>query len=287
MYAIVFSILSYIGWGSGDIFAAIGSRKIGGTSFAVWSIIVGLILSAFYAPFAPGGFAGVPFWIILLNILLAFLITGAWFTFNKALEIGNASLVGAIGASFAPLVVVLSTVFLGESITVRQILAIVIIFTGLILSVVDFKTIFKRSTYNKGVLLALLTMLLWGIYFTFIKIPINHMGWFWPSMVSLSFGPLMLVYFKIKKVKIESPLKHKALPAIITSSILATVGSFSFSLAVSKGLTSIVAPIAGSYPTLYVFLAFLIFKDKITKQQLIGIIVTVLGIVLLSVLGST
>jgi uncharacterized membrane protein len=48
------------------------------------------------------------------------------------------------------------------------------------------------------------------------------------------------------------------------------------------GAAAIVAPIAGAYPTLFVFLSRFVFKDRLTKQQGFGIVVTLVGIVLLA-----
>ena len=67
--------------------------------------------------------------------------------------------------------------------------------------------------------------------------------------------------------------------------MLVRVAEFSYNLGISKGLVTIVAPIAGANPTLFVVLAFLFLKDPITKQQIIGIITTLIGIALLSFLS--
>ena len=65
------------------------------------------------------------------------------------------------------------------------------------------------------------------------------------------------------------------------------MGTITFNYAISNGANiAIIAPIASAYPTLYVLLAFLIFKDKITKQQILGIIITLAGIVSLAALSA-
>lgn len=61
-----------------------------------------------------------------------------------------------------------------------------------------------------------------------------------------------------------------------------TIGSFGFNFGIEKGLSAIVAPIAGAYPALFALLAFIIFKDPITNQQKIGMIITLCGIILLA-----
>lgn len=61
------------------------------------------------------------------------------------------------------------------------------------------------------------------------------------------------------------------------------VSEMTFNVGISKGYTSIVAPIAGANPVLFVILATFVFKDPITKQQAAGVILTLLGVILLSI----
>ena len=90
---------------------------------------------------------------------------------------------------------------------------------------------------------------------------------------------------RIKKIPLVSPLKTKTLLPILGSTISLRIGDIIFNLGLHSGLAKIVAPIAGAYPVLFVILAFFVFKDPIKKQQMIGIVVTLLGIVLLSIIS--
>ena len=69
---------------------------------------------------------------------------------------------------------------------------------------------------------------------------------------------------------------------MILVSILENIAFVFFYEGLRVGNASVVAPIAGSSVTLFVLLAFLIFKDKISQQQIFGIVTTLVGIVLLS-----
>jgi len=86
-----------------------------------------------------------------------------------------------------------------------------------------------------------------------------------------------------RKIPLIKPTGKGVIFPVIANSILLTVAEFSFNSAMGRGLTAIVAPIAGSYPTLFVVLAFLVFKDPIKKQQVVGIITTLVGIIFLSI----
>ncbi len=284
MQAIIFAFISYLGWGIGDIFGIIATRKIGGYSTTFWYLFFSLIFLVPFGIFFIPQLSNFSPMVFVLNVILGVIGLAGLVIFYEGLRIGNASLVGTIAASFTAVTVVLSIIFLGERITVFQAFAIVTIFLGIIISTLDFKEVKSKEVFkNKGVLLALVAMILWGIYWTFIKIPIREVGWFWPGFIAITVFPVLFPFMLIRKIKLENPLKKQALTSVVFNAILLTGAALMFNYAIGRGLTAIVAPIAGSYPTLFVILAFFIFKDKITKQQVLGIVTTLVGIVLLSI----
>lgn len=284
MQAIIFALIAYLGWGIGDIFGTIAVRKIGSYSTALWRFILGIILFSFYAPFALDSLKNLSFYLLSINIIIGIIGIVGLLCFYEGLRKSNPSLVGTIYAAFAAWVVIFSVIFLKEPITISQISSIAIIFLGLFLCTLDFKQIKRgKKIIDAGVIFAIIAMFSHGIYFTFIKIPVQALGWYWPAMISLLMFPLLLIFMKIRNIPLIKPTHKGVLFPVIANSILLTVAELSFNSAIGRGLTAIVAPIAGSYPTLFVVLAFLIFKDPIKKQQIVGIITTLVGIVLLSI----
>lgn len=288
MPAIFFAIISYFGWGVGDVFGTAATRKIGPYSATFWFLIIqGLIFSVFTFSFFPN-LANYSPAILLFNIILGVIATAGLVAFYEGLRIGSASLVGTVSSSFVAPVVILSIIFFKEAISQQQALAIVIIFFGLIFSSLDFDELKKRNfRVGKEIILSVVAMVCWAIFWTFIKIPIREVGWFWPGYIStISSIPAMYIYIKLKKFKITGINHKKAFLPIFFNAALLGGGSLSFNYALQKGLAAVVAPIAGSYPTLFAVLAYLAFRDKITKLQIAGISVTLLGIIILSVAST-
>lgn len=284
MPAIFFALVSYFGWGVGDIFGTIAVRKIGSYSTALWRFILGIILLSFYTPFVFDNLKNITPSLLLLNIIIGIIGIVGLVCFYEGLRIASPSLVATIYAAFAAWVVIFSLIFLQETISVHQIISIVVIFLGLFLCTIDFSAIkVGKKIFNRGILLAIIAMFSHGIYFTFIKIPVRELGWFWPAIISLLMFPLLLLFMRARRIKLIKPTYKGVLLPVIVNSIFLTAAELSFNSAIGKGLTAIVAPIAGSYPTIFVVLAFLIFKDPITKQQIVGIVTTLIGIVLLSI----
>ena len=286
MVAIIFALVAFVGWGTADIFGGLVARKIGGYSSAVWSYIISLILASFYIPFALPQLNNLTLETIIWLIVLTPIGVIPLITLYEGIKVGNASLVGTIAGSFGGLVVILSVLFLGEKINVAQTISIITIFIGLILSSLDFKTIkAKQFLSDKGIPFALMSLAAWGFYFTFVKIPIRTIGWFWPAYLSWWGFPLVFLFMKVKSIKVEFPHDRKLILFMLINGTILTAALFGFNLASSTGQTSIVAPIASSYPALFAVIAYFAFKDRLSKQQIFGVIITLAGILLLSVIS--
>lgn len=286
MTALIFALVAYLGWGVGDIFGTIAARKLDAYSTVFWRVLLALLVFSLYIPFAYGQMANLTWHTLLINIAVCIAGIIGLIAFYEGLRIGNASVVGTISAAFIAVTVIMSVLFLGEKITLYQLLAIVVIFAGVILTGLDFKELRenKSPAMNKSIWLAIVAMIFWGIYYTFIKIPVREVGWFFPELITLLLAiPIALFMMKFKKTKLIIPDKTTWVP-VLGNSLLLSISDFAYNYAVSKGMVAIVAPIAGSYPTLFVLLASLIFKDPITTQQKIGIAVTLIGIVSISFL---
>ncbi len=283
MIVIIFAFVSLIGWGVGDVFQTYASRKIGAYNASFYGYFFGGLLATLYIPFALASWKYFSAPMLLLTILLSVVQLLSFLAYNEGLKIGNSSLVGTIAGAFTAVVVILSLIFLGEKLSAQQLVSIIVIFTGLFLSSINFSDLkIRKSIINKGTIFALLAMAGWAIYFTFIKIPIREAGFFWPSYVTSVVGALFFVVFGLRRIKVPKLSYLSGFPAVFLSSALLTIGSFSFNFGISRSLSSIVAPIAGAYPALFALLAFLIFKDPITGQQKTGMVIVLLGVILLS-----
>jgi len=284
--AILFALIAFVGWGTADIFGGFVARKIGGYSSAVLSYVLSIILATLYIPFALQELNNITLSTIIWLLILTPIGVIPLITLYEGIKVGNASLNGTIAGSFGGLVVILSVIFLGEKISSVQIVSILIILAGLILSSLDFKTLkAKQFLTDKGIPYAIISLITWGIYFTFVKIPIRDIGWFWPAYLSWWGFPIVLIFMKMKSIKLIFPKDGKLIKLMLVNGLLLTAALFAYNLAASKGQTAIVAPIASSYPALFAVLAYFVFKDRLSKQQIIGVIVTLFGIISLSLMS--
>lgn len=270
MQGFLFGLVPFFGWGVGDIFGALVSRKIGVYATTVWVFIGSFVILTIYAFFV--GFdqliTGLTLPLFLLNLLLGFFYVSGNFSLNEAFTRTNPSLAGTINAAFPALVLVLSVLFFNDPITLLHIIVIAIIFSGVFLCTFDFGILkLKTPLVNTGLFFALYAMVSFAIVFTFLRVITDKIGWFWPLYIALLPSFILFLGMGIKKIPLVNPLKTKVLFPILASTCLLRIGDIAFNLGLHAGLAKIVAPVAGAYPTLFVILAFFIFKDPIKKTS--------------------
>lgn len=129
MEAIIFALISYFGWGSGDIFGTISSRKIGAYSTTFWVFAIAVILFSFYIPFAWNDLVKLNFGLFITLVMLGFLYIAGNISFNEAVRISNAPIAGSYPTFF----VVLAFFVFKDPITRQQILGIITTLLGIIL----------------------------------------------------------------------------------------------------------------------------------------------------------
>lgn len=285
--AVFFALLALIGWGVGDVFITIASRRAGNIPTLFWSQVISIILTSLYIPFA-GSITDA--WMFLFALVLGLSLSWGTLFYFRALEIGNAQLAGTIGGSFVLPVVLLSVIFFGESLSFLQIVGIILILAGLILASFDLGQLKNKKIReifsDRGAKYAFLAMIVWGIYYAVIRLPVESIGWFWSSYPANLFFVFLLIFGKIKRSALKIFTDKKTLLAIVIFSVLINIAHFSYNLGILSGFTSVVAPIAGSYSVLFVILSRFVFKEPLTKQQKAGVVSSLLGIVLISFASS-
>lgn len=142
--AILLALITYFGWGSGDVFGVYATRKIGAYLTTVYVFIFGFLVASLYVPFALGDLYKITLGLFLLNVAFGVAILFGNFLLNEAFKRSNASVVGVIVQSFPAIVLLLSALIFKDTITSKQIVWIAFIFSGMVLCTVNF------SDFRKG-----------------------------------------------------------------------------------------------------------------------------------------
>ena len=276
-------------------------------SYAVSDVANGLILrrdsplkvSVWVAIFAPAIFF-VPLVVFfrdelgrltVLNTLIMLSISTlgltAYFCFLTGMKRAGVTLTGVITGSFPAVATVAALVFFGERISGLQGAAIAVIIAGVLLSSLqgNVRTLL-RDIHQSSLFWAFAASLLFGLFFALVRIPVQRIGYFLPAYAGNLIGvPLYVLIARAlgERDVLKRPKLMLPIAGIATMQIGATI---LYAYALTKGKTAIVAPIAGSYPAVFVVLAYFILRERITRVQYLGVVTAVVGIVGLSVLSS-
>ena len=287
LIAILLALLAYFGWATADTISIRLFRRNNPSIITVVGGIYRLALWLVLLPLFINQIKQITLRPLVFNLLAGFSSGLGLYFFGKATKTANSSLVTAISGGWGVSALILSVIFLKEKITLLQWLAIILTFVGLYFATFSpnwFKN--KKIFSQKGLIYALFAFLLWGFCGAFLKIPARSYGWYWTSVIMLI--PYMLVILtETKRIKLKDLfhiVDYKYLLLMVLFIALADMGyNGSFSVGGSAAITG---TIGGSYATGSTLLTYLVYREKITKRQLLGIILSLTGVVLVSYFTS-
>lgn len=222
---------------------------------------------------------------IFFSLILAGITGALAFVFiNKAFKEGKASINSPIISTWGMITAVLGFILLNEDFYLAKGVSILLIVIGIFISSIDIKTILKSKSLRliDGVKWSVLAALNLGISFFTITYFASDNHWYSVSLITRFWT--VVTYLVMAKSTHKPVLTYfNNIPLLLFFAILVDVVSF---LMMSIGYTTsepgVVSVITSASPAITIILSFLILKEKITKQQLFGVIVVIAGIILLA-----
>ena len=283
---IIAGFLSMVFWGTAIFLAAIASRKLGNVLTLFWMQFFGFLVGLL---FFLVNFNSFTFTLVSQNVSLlvvvAVLQVVAYLSFYRGLEKAEVSLVGPVGAAWGLVVALLGVVFLKESLSTSQVLAIGMIVVGIVMLSVNISDLVKSKKVNflVGVKEGVMAMLGWGISLFLLVFATKELGWFLPAFIFRFFVLLLLVGYILFSKSVFIPKSTKfPLKLLLLIGLFDIGGFFSYSFGVSGTQASIVAPIGSAFALVSVLLAKVFLKEKIYRNKMVGILAIVGGLVLIS-----
>lgn len=287
--AIIAGLGGMLGWGSADFFAKKTIDKIGSVVTLVWGHLFGTLLFVLIALFQLillGKLIEIPtnpvVWLGLLffGTLQMIVYWLAYQGFGK----GQIAVLNPVFASFSGIVAFVSIVFLGEATSTVKLLALIVIFAGVILLGLDLKGLRSKSLNFvpglKEVALAALLAAVWTLgWDKFVG------GKDWLAYALFMYAFLTLTAFVISKfLRLKlSGAKSNLWIFIVGIGLGETIAYSAISLGYSATtLTSVVTLISGAFSLPTIILARVFLKEKVTTAQTIGSIIVIAGIIILS-----
>ena len=219
----------------------------------------------------------------ILFLVLSGLSTGAsWLCYFRALQKGNINKVVPIDKSSTVLTIILATIFLGESITLYKTLGIIAVGLGTLMMIEKKDT--ENKTEEKGWLFyAILSAVFASLTSILGKVGIegveSNLGTAIRTVVVIVMSFVMVsVTGKVKDIK---RIDKKELAFILLSGLSTGASWLFYYRALQDGEASIVVPIDKLSILVTIAFSYFVFKEKLGKKALIGLILIVIGTLVL------
>ncbi len=262
-----------------------------GTHVSAFLYVLVSLIPVLIATMIIGIYSISPFGIETAVVAGVFLAVGFIFGF-KALSTENLSSVSALQEIMPALLLLFGLFILGERINQVQSAGIIIIALGTLMTIIT-----EKLEINTRMIPAILAVVSWAIYWMIISYSVISAKTFaLPILISRVISlPVTLIYLLSDRDAVSSlaslPSRIRTNRTAAVLLILVSIASFAdasgdtiFGITSGSSVLAIGAALVALQPMVVSFLAFVIYKDKLTRMQLIGLLVMLVGALILSVL---
>jgi drug/metabolite transporter (DMT)-like permease len=226
---------------------------------------------------------------VLLDLVVGALNVLGLILLYRAFSIGNMSLTAPIAGSFPIFTILLGFIILGQGIGFEKGIAIAIVIFGVILSGVspgpkgssNSGQVQKRRN-SSGVFSALFASILFGAAYLGLNYGVSYFG----SVLSVWFVRIGAVlfcfpFFLLTMKKLVLP-KYGAWKWLLAMAVLDSGGFTALTLGYiySGNSPAIVTTLSSLLGAVTMILATTIYKDKLSKIQIVGIVILFLGVII-------
>jgi len=223
--------------------------------------------------------------IALLSGFIGIAVADTWYL--RALSLMGASRTGIVASLLSPFVILLSFLFLGESLRGWQIAGFALVMAGILL--VNWRE-HRRSVdsehIRKGIAYGIGAVFLMAVGIVMVKEILETRPFMWTAQIRMAGGLAgMLIYMVLRgrtaavKRNFARPLPWKL---IIIASVLSTYLSMIMWLAGYKLIPASVASVLNESANAWiVFLAWLLLGELIGLRKLVGLALTSAGVIIM------
>jgi drug/metabolite transporter (DMT)-like permease len=282
LLSILFGLTAALGWGAGDFTGGLASRKTGAYRAVFYSEAIGIIFLLIVVKVSGESLPDQRVW--LLAMLAGALGTVGLMMLYHAMTLGLMSIATPVSALLAASLPVLVGIFKEG---IPQLLTVIgfgfALFAVWMISQGESGMTDKlRIAHFSALKLPLLAGIGFGLYFVLMHEATSSGATIWPMVASRSGGMILVTaYMFIARVswKVED---RSAWPMLTINGILDISGNVFFILAGQLGRMDVAAVLSSLFPGATVMLASVFLKERLTRNQWIGIASALTAIVLMT-----
>jgi len=270
------------GWGIYDFFAGVYSKKIGPYKTFFWSQFSGLIFTVLLFFVFDISF-NLSFSTIALLLVAALLYSAGYLFFMRGFEIGNISIVAAIMNLWAVFTMLFAFLFMGQRLTLLQLIGVLMIISGATLASLNWSDIraSKKFQLSLGVKETIIGAFFFGLFWNVSEVVSEQIGWLPTTCFVKALIILLLLLFSLiarRQLGMStSTNKTKAMIFIIGFIEAGAVAIVNYGLTVGDAI--LITPIASALSVVTMGMAILFLKERVSRLQGLGMLVAVSGII--------
>lgn len=278
----IYGLIAMFGWGVSNFFSGRLAKTIGflpaliaGTTGVVICLL--LVVLAGHLPIAlPSGNT------VGILIIAGMLLSVAGLAFYKGLEVGKISLLSPIAASW-PMGIALIAILTKQSpFSIFTLIGMLFVVAGVFIASV--KRIEKNVSYSDpGIPYALVALTAWIGAFYFFGRAITGPAWVLFNIVFLGISILFEILYAIwKQYRITWKPTQQNLLYLTGCAVPSAIAFYFYSLGMRSAESGMTAIATNANPVITVLLALFILREHLSRRQISGIFMVIIGLLLAS-----
>lgn len=281
MLSIIFGLASALTWGAGDFTGGLAARRVGAYRSVFYAEVIGTIFLFIVIGFTGETMPGTH--TMIFAALAGMMGSVGLMLLYHAMAVGMMSIAAPVSALLAaalPVAVGMFTEGLPDILTVIGFGFALFAVWMISQSESGVKDILSHLADLK---LPLIAGLGFGFYFVFMHEATGEGGAvIWPMVFSRAGGMLLITSYLIV-TRANWKIEPGALPIISLNGILDLGGNFFFILAGQAGRLDVASVLSSLFPGATVILAWIILKERLNRNQWIGVACALTAIVLMTI----
>ncbi len=284
-----FAFMTAVSWAMSSIIFEAATKKTDSISLNVLRLISGIVFLGIITLFTKGLFlpldSNATNWTFLGISGIIGLFLGDMFLYEAYFLIG--ARISMLFMTMTPLIVgFFGFLFVGERLTLLQIIAMFITCSGILMVVIKPKTenSTERKLTPKGILYITLAVTFEAIGNVFTKIGAHNYDAGSSTQIRMMCALFVFLFYLTFKKKwgniVRTVKDKKTFAMILAGTVVSTLGITCLVAAFNRINTGVASTISSMSPVIIIPISVIVFKEKVKLKEIVGAIISVMGIAL-------
>ncbi len=270
-------------WGLGTVAAKPGTDRLGPRTMGLGATLVEGIAFGLVGLFLPRTALPADPLFSLSAVAAGALGAVGYLFFYEGMRVGSVGLVGTISAASPMLTVVLSVLFLRESLGPYQVLGIALIMFCILVLAYEPKR--RSASRRAAIALSLAGFFVWGLWGVLVKTSVSALGeGNMDLLLASAYLGVTAAYAILRRrpAAVGDPPSERTWALGVFVFLAGALGAVGLTIAYDLGPAALVGPISGTYPIIATLGAAAFLKEKLDWRIAAALLAFGIGIALLS-----